>query len=297
MKDDFRRSLRIDVALSPIALELLAPSLAFTTTIVVDVIRATTTIAVLFEHGCRRVLVAPDISAARAAKLRHPNALLAGEVNGEAPPGFDLGNSPAEVIAHAVEGRNVIFATTNGTQALRACSNSRATYAGSLRNARAVTAAALARTLNSGGPTSHASGHVTRPAHVESAPTEPTVTQHHADIVVVCAGRGRLPAYDDTVCAGYLCRELAAQARDMGYVAKLDEGARIAEATLQGAFTSGTLWEALSQSDAARAIAAIGLSGDLDWCVATNGGASIPAVTGLDQDGLLVIENTTPATA
>ncbi|HKV85283.1 MAG TPA: 2-phosphosulfolactate phosphatase [Ktedonobacterales bacterium] len=281
------RSLRLDVALAP----AMSTHRNSTVAIVVDVIRATTTLAVMFEHGCRRVLVAPDITNARAAHIRLPTALLAGEANGAAPPGFDLGNSPAEMHAQLLAGREVIFATTNGTRALRACADARAVYAGSLRNAHAVCAAALAEAVIASGAPAAIQGRPSQARPYSIEPSESKTEEQPADILVVCAGRGDRPSLDDTLCAGYLCRELLSNATNSGRNVSLGEGARIAVATLRDALASGSLSEALATSDAARAISAIGLVGDLAWCAATDASLAVPRVTGHDEDGLLIVEN------
>lgn len=84
---------------------------------VVDVLRATTTIAALLAHGALSVTAVADERAARE-RARSEGSLLAGEVGGLPPPGFDLGNSPAAVGAASVRGRDVVLFTTNGTRAL-----------------------------------------------------------------------------------------------------------------------------------------------------------------------------------
>ena len=289
-----RRSLRLDVALAP---AMLAPAsdLESTVAIVVDVIRATTTLAVMFERGCRRVVVAPDITTARATRGRLPRALLAGEVNGAAPAGFDLGNSPAEVAAFPLADREVVFATTNGTRALRACANARTVYAGSLRNASAVCAAALDDVIAHGGTLDATSNNSSPIRTGSSVPSEAGAGEQRADILIVCAGRGDHPATDDTLCAGYLCQELRKGATDRGYAASLGEGARIALAVLRDALATGSLLDGLATSDAARAITSIGLAADLDWCASTSAGHAVPRVTGRDEQGLLIIENERPA--
>lgn len=102
--------------------------------IVVDVIRATTTAAAYLEAGAEALVLAPSIEAARA--LRRPGEVLAGEVGGLRPEGFDLGNSPREVAG--VRGRTVVMATTNGTRAAHAAWGARAILLGALHNAFAV---------------------------------------------------------------------------------------------------------------------------------------------------------------
>lgn len=290
MLHDSRRAARIDVALTTSELVANGQRRLTDVAIVVDVIRATTTLAVLFDQGCRRVLLAPDIQSARTARRSRPDALLAGEVGGAAPEGFDLGNSPAEVSARAVREREVIFATTNGTRALRACAGASATFAGSLRNATAVSRAALASLQCLKGQ-----DHTTTDGRAGAAQSPDTLAEAvdesgEPTILVVCAGRDGRPAYDDTVCAGVLCQRLDTVARDMGIESCLGEGARIALAGARDTHTYGSLRNALAQSDAARAIAGIGLGTDLDWCVAVDASQSTPRLAGVEEPGLHVVE-------
>ena len=65
--------------------------------VVIDVIRAFTTAAVAFERGVTEIACVPSTEAARDLRRRHPGSLLAGEVNGLRPAGFDFGNSPYEL--------------------------------------------------------------------------------------------------------------------------------------------------------------------------------------------------------
>ena len=270
----------VDVALAP---ALLARSERHTniTYIVVDVIRATTSLCVFFERGCHQVLVAPSIAAARAARTRlGPHWLLAGEIGGERPDDFDLGNSPAEIASAVLAERDILFATTNGTRALHACAGGRAILAGSFRNAAAVATTALA-TLP----------YVNAPAPIgESEDPQP-------DIVVVCSGRDDQPTYDDILCAGYLVRKLTEAAGAMGRDIILREHAPLAFDAATGAEALWGYRNALARSEAARAIARIGLSTDLDWCAATNVTQIVPRVTGVDASGeLLIIQPATTST-
>lgn len=280
-------ALVIDVALTPDQLD--GPDQRMhTTCIVVDVIRATTTLCVLFERGCRSVLVAPSVADARAARsdlaARGMDILLAGEAEGLPPPGFDYGNSPAEFAGHTFHGREVIFATTNGTRAIRACAGSRAILAGALRNASAVTRAALALTL------SDSNSHAQNVAADESAAVSSNMSAASearvdddrvagSDVVVVCSGRGGRPALDDTLCAGYLVRRLVDAATEAGVPTLIREPARISLAALTQAEQSGSLRDALSASNAARAVERIGLMADLDLCATVDATSVVPMVS------------------
>ncbi|HZC78888.1 MAG TPA: 2-phosphosulfolactate phosphatase [Ktedonobacterales bacterium] len=289
------RALTVDVALDPAAIAIAGASSSrhATTFIVVDVVRATTTLAVFFERGCSRVLVASSIATAREARRAlGPSYLLAGEEEGARPPGFDLGNSPAEAATSALRGRQIIFATTNGTRALRACEGGRAVLAGALRSARAV--GALAYLLATSG---HGRAGNNRPRDAGSvAPTEAATLEAHPDVYIVCAGRDGRAADDDTLCAGYLTRTIIERAEAIGgSPIALGDGAHIALAVVEEAERSGPLRTALATSAAARSLERIGLTADLDWCAATDATDLVPRVVAVDrQHDLLVVEAPPP---
>lgn len=107
--------------------------------IVVDALRASTTIAVLLAHGVSRALVVARVEDALALAKTMPDALLVGERGGERLPGFHLGNSPLEVLASPrMDGRTAIFTSSNGAQRLVACSGAHRVLVGSVCNATAV---------------------------------------------------------------------------------------------------------------------------------------------------------------
>ncbi len=126
---------RIDLAMLPAEAEAM-PSEAY---IVVDVLRATTTIATLFAGGMTSL-----IAAGRQELARHLAAaegrLLMGEVGGLPPAGFDFGNSPVEAAAAPVAGRGGVLFTTNGTAALCLLAGRGAVFAGAAANATALAA-------------------------------------------------------------------------------------------------------------------------------------------------------------
>ena len=101
---------------------------------VIDVIRATSTIVTALARGALGVRPVAGMDEALAVKERNPEALLAGERGGRPQPGFDLGNSPREMTAERVGGREMILTTTNGTQTLAACAGARAVVTASLLN-------------------------------------------------------------------------------------------------------------------------------------------------------------------
>lgn len=90
------------------------------TVVVVDVLRATTTIAHALAAGAERVIPCLEVEQARqlAADSTEP-VLLGGERAGKKIDGFDFGNSPEEYTPEAVAGRTIVFTTTNGTRAMQ----------------------------------------------------------------------------------------------------------------------------------------------------------------------------------
>ena len=88
--------------------------------VVIDVLRATSTICQALASGAREVVPFVEIDEALAAanKVGRKNVVLGGERKGVMIDGFDLGNSPAEYTPNAIQGRPVFITTTNGTRAL-----------------------------------------------------------------------------------------------------------------------------------------------------------------------------------
>ena len=165
----------MDVAYTPAAL---APTvLTGASTLVIDVLRASTSIVTALANGCAGVVPVGDPGQARRRAAATPGALLAGERRGEPLAGFDLGNSPLEFSAARVGGRVVFLTTSNGTGALLAA-----------RPAAAIAVAALVN-LSAAAAWAAAAG---RP------------------VVVVCAGERGARSLEDEVCAGLLVERLRA---------------------------------------------------------------------------------------
>jgi 2-phosphosulfolactate phosphatase len=121
--------------------KLVAPDeFAGGTVVVIDVLRASTTIVYALEAGAKEVLPCLEVRDARsvAADLAREDAVLGGERKGLPIEGFDLGNSPSEYAAYRVGGRTVVFTTTNGTRAMLHCTQAARVLIGAFVNASAV---------------------------------------------------------------------------------------------------------------------------------------------------------------
>jgi len=227
--------------------------------IVIDVIRATTTMAVMLEQGATRILVAGNVAQARAASETVPGRLLCGERNVRPIPGFDYGNSPAQFSKIDLSGREMILTTTNGTRAFHACPAQTIRLAGSLYNAAAVTAYAFQ-----------------------------LAQQHGSNIALVCSGELGYFALDDAVCAGFLALELqrlAAEQRDA--MLTLHESVHAA-ITLYHAYEPPKV---IDHCNSALSVLEAGLIEDPYFCMQISKSTSIPIVVGREgETGLLILE-------
>ena len=107
--------------------------------VVLDVLFATTSILAALAAGAREVIPVPDPESARIAAQRFPpsQVLLAGEQHLAPIPGF-LGYSPLMLAAEPLDGKSLVYVTTNGTVALYRAQGASHVYAGSLRNGEAL---------------------------------------------------------------------------------------------------------------------------------------------------------------
>jgi 2-phosphosulfolactate phosphatase len=117
---------------------------------VIDVFRAFTTAAVALAEGAERIVMVSEVDDALALRRRGAARLCIGEVGGKAPPGFDLGNSPHELLRAMqggldIRGATLAQRTSAGTQGIAAASQGAARlYAAALVTARATAHALLA---------------------------------------------------------------------------------------------------------------------------------------------------------
>lgn len=223
-------------------------------TVVVDVIRATTTIAHAVGQGYSRVLACGDIDQARQLRARLGNgAVLAGEVACVKPDGFDLGNSPADYADGPALGETLVLATTNGTRAIvAAAAEADAVLVGSLANLTAC-AAAAARLARDG----------------------------DREVLVQCAGVEGAFALDDAYAAGRFVSELRVWLAEWGTT-----DSAVAAEVLAGGFASSA--EALGMSTSAAKLRAAGLAEDLRACARESAVDVVPRVDDVDAGVALI---------
>ncbi|TDX51544.1 2-phosphosulfolactate phosphatase [Orenia marismortui] len=86
------------------------------TAIVIDTLRATSTIVTALANGAKKVIPVVNIEEAKGLATKEDNCLLTGERDGIKVEGFDLGNSPLDYSKDVVENRKIILTTTNGSK-------------------------------------------------------------------------------------------------------------------------------------------------------------------------------------
>ncbi len=200
------------------------------TVVVIDVLRACSTIAAALENGARAVVPVQDMAqAGRIAQNLDPDVyLLGGERGGKKIDGYHLGNSPREYTRERVQGRDVIFNTTNGTRALARARGAQHLLAGSFLNARRVVEA---------------------------------VRAFGRDAVIVCAGQDDRISLEDTLCAGLLLYRLW----DGEEPERVTDTAHIAYT--QYLHDREDTAAALRRCDNARRLVTLGLEDDIEYCL------------------------------
>ncbi len=211
--------------------------------VIIDVLRASTSLVVLIERGCREVLIAPSLDAARRYHEAHPDVLTAGEQGGRAPQGFDFGNSPVAFMRADLAGRRVVFATTNGTRAMHAARDSSRILVGCLRNRSAVAREAVRDAAGTG-----------------------------LDVSLVCAGREGRFSLDDAYTAGAMVDTilLDPQGRDR---VSLTDAALAAHALYHGSPDTEALYR---KTRAGQNVLEIGLEEDLRFSAEKDRSSVVP---------------------
>jgi len=115
-----------------------ADELAGSVVVVIDVLRATTTIAHALANGATCVIPCLEVDEARTVAAGIEGALLGGERGGQPIAGFDFGNSPRDYTPANVSGRSIVFTTTNGTRAMMLCKQAQRVLTGAFTNFSAI---------------------------------------------------------------------------------------------------------------------------------------------------------------
>ncbi|HEX2076563.1 MAG TPA: 2-phosphosulfolactate phosphatase [Longimicrobium sp.] len=224
--------MRLDVLLTPG--ELVPSEIAGRTVVVLDVLRASTTIVEALAAGARTLYPVATIEEAigLAKTLGRDEVLLAGERKALPIEGFDLGNSPREFTPERVGGKTVVMSTTNGTIAITASSGSERVLVGSWLNFQAVV---------------------------------DELARSKAEPVLLCAGREGRFGLEDAVCAGQMAAALMKALPEVEW--EMNDGA-VAALALAEEFPDPA--KLFPHTAAGRGIMDAGLGEDLEYCAQTD---------------------------
>lgn len=191
---------------------------------VIDVLRATTTIAQALQNDASCVIPVASVESARMLANENRNALLCGERGGVKPDGFALGNSPAEYTPDLVQGRDLVLTTTNGTRALQLCTQADRVITTSITNLDA--AATFLKSLNQ-------------------------------DIMIVCSGTDRKVSLEDAIAAGLLADSIS------DHYTRDDAASLLIHAARDTIQSSGSLAAAIASSFHAKRLQRLGFESDV----------------------------------
>ena len=215
--------------------------LAYTgrTTVVIDVLRASTTIVQALQNGAREVI--PVASVEFAVKVSGGmfggQTLLGGERNTKKLEGFALGNSPFEYTTEVVGGKTIILFTTNGTKAIVKAKFSENLFIAAFTNLNAV------------------ANHLVK---------------LDKDFEILCSGRGNYFSMEDVICAGKLITEIHKINRDI----ELTDSAK-ASLALSKSFGK-SLITMMKQTEHGKILIENGFNEDLKFCSRINTSETIP---------------------
>lgn len=219
-----------------------------TTVIVVDVLRATSSIICAINGGAVKVVPTVDAgdAVALAQRLGARECVLGGERGGIKINGFDLGNSPEDYLGRAVRNKTVIVSTTNGTGALHSVKSAEKILLGAMINRTAAAKAAAA---------------------------------DGNDILIVCAGTDGQPSADDLITAGALIDavRIYADIRE----GELTDMALVCE-NLYHNWKDGSF--ALDSVFHVKRLMGLGFEKDIEFCFAPDSTDTVPVY----KDGVIV---------
>jgi 2-phosphosulfolactate phosphatase len=163
---------RLDLFFSPIQVK--PQDTAGRLVAIVDVLRASTTVATALANGAKTVMPLPDADdvITRSKEFHRSAVVLAGEQKMMPIQGFDLGNSPQSFTPEVVKGKTILLTTTNGTRALLGVQGARDIVVASYVNFTAVLALMK------------------------------VAASSNTDIAIICAGEDGGFTLEDAACAG-----------------------------------------------------------------------------------------------
>lgn len=211
--------------------------------VVIDVLRAGTTVARALANGAREVRPFREVHTAQQECRRFgPGGLLAGERGGLRPAGFELGNSPLEFTPERVAGKTIFLTTTNGAAALADCAEAPFVLMAALVNVSAV-----ARVM----------------------------VRRQEDVLIVASGTEGFYSAEDTLCAGIIVEKIL---KELSSGVILGDGATIAAGYAKT--VGARILEALLESSHGRRLVSLGFKEDVKACSEVDALEVVPVLDG-----------------
>jgi len=215
--------------------------------VVIDVLRASTTVTVALFNGAREIIPVASIESAAkiSGSLFGEVTLRGGERNGKIIEGFNLGNSPVEYSESAVKGKSIIYCTTNGSIAMAKCRYAKSMIIGSFVN--------LSKVIE-------------------------FMCKENKDYIIICAGRVNSMdnfALEDVVCAGMIIDKLMDK-DDIEL--ELSDSAKAARAVYKSLGRS--ILKMLKNTEHGKYLIEIGFSEDIKICSAIDSVPVLPMLLG-----------------
>lgn len=234
--------MRVDLHFTPHQIDELA--LRDKTVVVIDVLRASTTIASALHNGAKEII--PVTTVERAVKISGnlfgDHVLRGGERNGKMIEGFNLGNSPFDYSEDKIRGKAIIFSSTNGSLAIEK--------------------ARFARNVVIGG-------------FVNISLVVQFIKEIKQDFVILCAGNNGMFSLEDSVCAGMLVHRLT---EEDGVELSLSDAAIAATVLFKG--NSKNLLKMVKNSEHGKYLTSIGYADDLPACAGVDTIPVLPQLLG-----------------
>lgn len=218
------------------------------TVVVIDVLRASTTITYAMRAGAREIIPVATVEQAMkiVGNLHSTSTVLCGERGGKRIEGFTLGNSPFEYTEEAVRGKALILTTTNGAVALTKAKYARQCFVSSFVNLSAT---------------------------IEALSAIENIRSEH--LIILCSGREEDFSLEDATCAGMLITRLM---ESVGQPERLSDSARAALSIYQ--HYGSDIYRTLRESDHGEYLIELGFEQDI---LAASELDSMPLVPMLEQ--------------
>jgi 2-phosphosulfolactate phosphatase len=237
-----RKKIRVEVHFTPSEIDDMA--LKDKNVVVIDVLRASTTVATALHNGAKEIIPVNSIENVIkiSSNLFGDVTLRAGERNGKMIEGFNLGNSPLEYTAKMIKGKSIILMTTNGSMAIV-----KGKHAKNLVVAGFINLGLAVRFL----------------------------TALQEDIVIVCSGKDNTFCIEDAVCAGRIVNDLTDA---MNGEVVIDDAGNAA--TMLDKSAGKNLLRLLKNSEHGQYLTSIGFGEDLKACAELDSIPVLPVLSG-----------------